>query len=87
MLEIHLSLCPYLHLYLQNNKLDTCFFLRIIQVALYLNIQGISGGTIRRELDFRTRVRVLVSTSNHRCLLETSVIKKKETTEDVLSGR
>ena len=40
-----------------------------------------SGGTIRRELDFQTRVRVLASTSIPKKR------KKNETTEDVLSGR
>ena len=33
-----------------------------------------SGGTIRRKLDFQTRVRILASTS---ILLETSATKKK----------
>ena len=45
----------------------------------------ISGETIRRELDFQTRVRVLASTS---IPLETSATKKThETMEDVLSER
>ena len=47
---------------------------------------GTSGGTIRRELDFQTRVRVLAST-----LIPIGNVgdekKMKPRTEDVLSGR
>ena len=44
-----------------------------------------SGGTIRRELDFQTRVRILASTSIP--VGNVGDEKKTETTEDVLSGR
>ena len=43
-----------------------------------------SGGTIHRELDFRTRVRVLASTS---IPLETSVINSRGGTSTNNSGR
>ena len=45
----------------------------------------IIGGTIRRELDFQTRVRVLASTTIP--IGNVGDGKKTETMEDVLSGR
>ena len=57
----------------------------VSQVIKSTRVQGSSGGTIRRELDFQTRVRILASTSIP--VGNVGDEKKNETTEDVLSGR
>ena len=71
--------------YWMSSQHSTWLLKMVGQPLFTQEVVGVSGGTIRRELDSLTRFCVLASTSIP--IGNVGDEKKDETTEDVLSGR